>query len=56
MTRKSIRTWRKEKMFLKELTDQEINEFKTSAKYEDDEVFKEAIDAEYRYRFESKIK
>ena len=56
MARKSIRTWRKEKMFLKELTDEEINLFQTSAKYEEDEVFKQAIDAEYRYRFEAKIK
>ena len=56
MTKRNIRSWRKEKMYLKELSDQEINEFKTSAKYEEDEVFKEAIDAEYRYRFEAKIK
>ena len=56
MTRKTIRSWRKEKMYLKELSDEEINEFKTSAKYQEDEVFKEAIDAEYKFRFLSHVK
>jgi hypothetical protein len=56
MARKSIRTWRKERMYLKELTDSEIIEFKKSSKYNADEAFGNALDAEYRYRFESKIK
>ena len=46
---------RKKRMYLKELTDEEIDVFKKSLKYQEDEVFHEAIDVEYRYRFERKI-
>lgn len=56
MARKNIRSWRKEKMYLKILTDGEINEFKKSIKYSEDEEFMNAIDAEYNYRFLEKIK
>lgn len=55
MGRKTILGWRKERRYLKELTDEEIDLFRQSEKYKTDEDFKAAIDAEYEYRFKKKV-
>lgn len=55
MARKTILSWRKERRYLKELTDEEIDLFRQSDKYKEDENFKLAIDAEYEYRFKQKV-
>lgn len=54
--RKSIRSLHKEKLYLEELTDEEVAEIQRSApRYQTDEDFKQGIDAEIVYRMKKKL-
>ncbi len=52
--KRSIISLRKEYPLLKEITDEEIDVFRKSAKYERNQTFKEALDSEYLYRLKKK--
>ncbi len=52
--KRSIISFRKEYPLLKEITDEEIDVFRKSVKYEKNLTFKEALDAEYLYRLKKK--
>lgn len=55
MRKKSIVSLRKENLFLPLLTDEEISEIeRSSLKYQENELFKTAIDSEHAYRIKQK--